>query len=392
MKSALLSILLYAGITGTLFAWNLPLDVDLVDVTSSSSYTVLVSYGEIPDQLSERHFAYLTSQGSPTVQASFTTTESGISCLTVGTEYYCGNDSWDLNNNRFGMSEEGSADDVSFSTNYSLPSSIYQNTVGWYWYVYAVNDTTLASPVHIGTSVHDYFTLLNAPKPPFYNNQVWREVLWKSCSWASGETSESSVLTDITNTLYSSGFQYNTETLPVYYSEPYFLLEDFIVDYGEDEKNVNCVDMACAVDIFASALGCYVSCDQMTWSRVKFPVNVIDLIGDTTEVTNNPLLSTPIDNNCRTGGFILHVYAINNSNYVWDATLKYDTDANPNNVIPDGGCGTTTGGTVLVLPTNVSRTTFSTNLTDEEKASYDSQSFSTYPLSYSSFGYQLYVE
>jgi hypothetical protein len=126
--------------------------------------------------------------------------------------------------------------------------------------------------------------------------------------------------------------------------------------------------MAWAVVTFCNALG-----TKLYYSKFEpiddgsFRYNSIDPIGTPPPINN--VWTEPFRNDCRSGYFYYHAFAQNNINEVWsvwDATLKYDMDSDPDNVINSNpGCGTMTSGHSWVLPCNVLELTYIQHLVDD---------------------------
>lgn len=159
---------------------------------------------------------------------------------------------------------------------------------------------------------------------------------------------------------------------------------------------MNCLDMGKAVTTYGNALGCGLALTTYGATEggenpIDGPLNCIDPIG-TPGPTNNPFGSPSIDDDCRTTGFGYHAFAEKSSNNVWDATLKYDIDGDPDNVtgsgpIPWEDCGTVSDTTSFTwkLPADEVESTFTSRLVDSWPEWYENsptwnhnRSFSVY--------------
>lgn len=123
--------------------------------------------------------------------------------------------------------------------------------------------------------------------------------------------------------------------------------------------------MAKAVVTFSNSVGCIL---EMTiyGNSGTFPLNCIDPLGSPSP-TNNAFSSPLIGDDCRSrsGGFDYHAFAQNAGDKVWDATLKYDIDNNPDNVSgsnPD--CGSIATGYSWTNPCNEIEPTYISRLKD----------------------------
>jgi len=247
--------------------------------------------------------------------------------------------------------------------------------------VTTVNDSTLDSDADIGnTGTHTYYTVITTPQNPM--SEPWTEVLDYSCDWASGQSTASSATNEITEGLYDSGIDY-TGSWQYGSIDSNFELTDFLADISSYNCHSNCADMARAVVTFSNAIGCNLTCSSYGRSPGDYIGefdNCIDLIGGG-EITNCPARppeDPSIGDDCREGHFYWHAFARKTSNNtVWDATLRYDADATPDNVTdsePPSTCGDTTTGYTWTLPINVSQSTFIDNLLDDWAKNEESKS------------------
>jgi hypothetical protein len=239
------------------------------------------------------------------------------------------------------------------------------------WYVTKVNGETLLTQKYIGTTGdHRHYILLAEPQSPM--TVPWTDVLDYSCSWAVSRTSTTAAASAITNSLFNSGFKYDVDGGGgSHYSNGWtqFDLTSFTSDLGSS-KLVNCLDMGKAVTTFSNAVGCGLGLCTYGWTtygeyQIDGPLNCIDPIG-TPSPTNNPFGYPIIDDDCRISGFSYHAFSEKISNFnVWDATLRYDIDTNPDNVSGSNpGCGFTTTGYSWKLPADEIESTYISRLID----------------------------
>ena len=170
--------------------------------------------------------------------------------------------------------------------------------------------------------------------------------------------------------LFRSGFDYEDwGGYPRYGGFNSFNLSKFISELG-NSYDVNCLDMGKAVATFGNAVGCGLGLSTYghtanSENYIDGPLNCIDPIG-VSEPTNNIFSSPLIDDDCRSGGFSYHAFSqMTSSNNVWDSTLQYDIDSDPDNVTGSNpGCGTATTGHTWKLPVNESESTYISRLVD----------------------------
>ena len=207
---------------------------------------------------------------------------------------------------------------------------------------------------------HLHYTLLAAPQAPM--TIPWVPVLDYACDWASGQTSSENAASNITNTIFTSGFNYDTDNGSTRYGNTFnfFNLSQFLSEFG-DSYDVNCLDMGKAVTTFSNSIGCGL---YLTTFSGGLLLNCIDPIG-TASPTNNPFSSPLVGNDCRGGGFSYHAFSQNSNKNTWDACLKYDIDGDPDNVTGSNpSCGSITTGYSWILPCNEQESTYIQRLLD----------------------------
>ncbi len=179
---------------------------------------------------------------------------------------------------------------------------------------------------------------------------AWAEVLDYSCDWAEGETTATGAAEEITKGIYNDlGLMYDRVQSgpPPYCSQEggSFNLTDFLGDVQEeeDEIEVYCFDVAKALVIFGNAVGCdmtYRMSSMYTYYCFGY-LNCVMPIG-LSYWTNNPFhgigswLEDEIvseDLEYLRSYFLKHAFAAigdaENPQYVYDACIKVDSDANP---------------------------------------------------------------
>jgi hypothetical protein len=216
------------------------------------------------------------------------------------------------------------------------------------------------------TTEQHLYVILEEPQAPM--SLPWAGVLEYACEWAEGEYDIEEATSRITEHLYLCGFNYNIAPKYTGYTSNYFKITKFLLDLEDPEsKEVNCLDMARAVVTFSNAIGFSLKVFDYVSNLSDdhgFPVNFIDPIG-ISNPTNNPFppSSSQIINDCRTGGFTYHAFAMTPSESqiipfkAWDATLRIDVDNDPDNVGHDPenpkACGFTTPGESWQLQSGV---------------------------------------
>ena len=93
---------------------------------------------------------------------------------------------------------------VTVTTQGSIPQNVGIRNFMWHWQLYVKGISTITY------TNHTYYTLLAAPQNPM--SEPWTELLDYSCDWASGNSSTSSALYDLTEELYDCGVKYDGGT------------------------------------------------------------------------------------------------------------------------------------------------------------------------------------
>lgn len=347
-------------------------------VTISDDGTAIVNDPEWEDWCGEKHkFAYIKSQANRSIKVQLSAgSYSGLMHLLIKVSYVSGH-----------TDGIGTVCNL-FVSNFNIdslltlyPTGGFSASVGvhefqWRWEIYAipVNNSNYCAAWDTTYTSHHFYTLLAAPQAPMA--QPWESVLNYACFWANNQNSDIGVTTKVTNSLYNIGYNYAINSGSSRYSslsDPSIFQLGFVMSEISNPVgiSVNCVDLSRIVVIFSNALGVNLKTKRFYDSNGNISVNCIDLIGGNVGVTNDPFGTNVISNDCRANGFTFHSVAkneVNTDSLVWDATLKYDTDADPDNVNNpyDSGCGTlsTYQSFSWELPSGVTISTYLGKLVD----------------------------
>lgn len=142
--------------------------------------------------------------------------------------------------------------------------SLYQV---WGWYLERIKlrgKSTVFSRVHIATTMHKIYIILNEPQYPWgvYEGRApWLRVLDIACLEAEGAVNPLAAAAKITRYLYSDKKIKATYTTASSYSKNNtpaggFRLADFLNKIPKGVGKVNCYDMGKALVTFSNALGC----------------------------------------------------------------------------------------------------------------------------------------
>jgi len=262
--------------TSTAEAWDLPLNVDVFKIKfdhggDNSALNIRVNYSldvSIPEfsyyaQISRPAFV---RNASPSIETMFTAfpPDTGTS-LTIGAT--SADSTWSMNTvevffNGSGISI-GDTGYVSLSTlsGKTIPSTVGIDSVTWAWKVTKIGGTTQTPPLSVDTSYHRYYVLLDTPQAPM--TEPWATVLNYACSWASGATSSSGVVSGVTTGAYNGNFKNYSSNGTHFYPPDLYLTNIFNADW------VDCRDMSGIVQVFSNALG--VTQYSVTYKRIEGP-------------------------------------------------------------------------------------------------------------------------
>ncbi|MGD8779168.1 MAG: hypothetical protein PVH88_09445 [Ignavibacteria bacterium] len=330
---------------------------DALSITTGYSNPIIVIEDEWDiDEGHDYPIAYIKGQTSRRIKVTFRHNQDQSRSYTFlmagyvdqGTSF---GDAWSTSV-YFPSNNNGISNEITYQLHGSVPNSVGKRYARFMW-------ECIDYGAEYFWTEHDYYTLLAAPQAPMAI--PWTTVLDNACVWASGQTSSENAANDITNCLFTCGFDYDTGSgAPRYGGWSTFNLTQFLSELGSS-YDVNCLDMGKAVTTFGNAIGCGL---YLTTFSGGLSLNCIDPIGAALP-TNNPFSSPLIGNDCRYGGFSYHAFSQNSSKNTWDACLKYDIDGDPDNVTGSNpGCGSTTTGYSWILPSNEQESTYIQRLLD----------------------------
>lgn len=147
-------------------------------------------------------------------------------------------------------------EEVTLTLDGSIPNNVDVRTFTWEWDIYAItNEAGYCSATSTNTSTHTYYTLLSTPQDPM--DQPWSSVLDFACDWASGQTTESTVLTSLTTELYESGIEYHGSDKYTISSFTNLNLSGLLSDLNDDPggMQMNCKDFSNFLHVLSNALG-----------------------------------------------------------------------------------------------------------------------------------------
>ncbi len=186
---------------------------------------------------------------------------------------------------------------------------------------------------NMGFTQHEVFAVLTVPTAPWQqganlaNTQLpWTDALRVACDWAQGATTADAAASRVTTGVYGLGPATVVYDCPgggsSHYSGGGFDLSAFLDLVGGGTGNgyyVNCSDCATFVSTFANLVGADLWQSRMGWG---FQLNPLLAIGSTTWQTA-----------CGWSGFSYHEIAWKGactaSEYIFDACLQVDVDADP---------------------------------------------------------------
>jgi hypothetical protein len=258
------------------FSWDFPLTLYPVgiqfnhslyyshslDIRKNAGDDITVPEYDTSVQRNEE-FAYLKGV-TPYVLVKLFTTTPDTPSLTIRAY---GSDSWNLadrevsfnENNGFSIGDEGNLPGyVIMSSSTSVPNSVGKHDKTWDWYVCKVGGNPIG-PFWTGSSSHTYYTVLDTPVSPL--TEPWTDVLDYACSFASGQSTTSGVVSKIAEGIYSSLCDQNggIDYVPLQHFSPAnnsFSLSSFLSALSTSSNvEVNCTDVAQIFCIFCASLG-----------------------------------------------------------------------------------------------------------------------------------------
>lgn len=313
-------VLFAAGTEGYCLNWSIPPSFDIVSVSFSSSVTVKKDNGATlvtdPEWTwsgagsKNDPFAYIKSS-SPTVIAEFycLVGEQDFTNLTIYPHQTYG--AWTLGSSV--VTFDSASETGSFSTS-TFYSSVGKRMSAWTWKITHKDGQALDQHQTIGSTQHNHYTLLNNPQAPFINAEyVWTDLLDYSCQWANGHTTASSCVSALTSSLYNSGVVYDGS--PHYASDYSINLGNILGDLDASPSGVEmeCRDFANFINMLNASIGITSECLKITLTP-NYYTNHVNSAGTTVWA---PML------------FPFHMVSLYDNQYVIDASLRIDNDADP---------------------------------------------------------------
>lgn len=295
MKRYILIALLGAIFQGKTFSWDYPLEVgvtfvwfdyesgntnDALNIRIDKTHDVITPEWDYPGGWNYP-YANIKSQSNRKVKTRFWHLHDDITSIHIYANDYYGEGVGPLPemNVPFTLVTGGGASDLmTFTSTGYVNYAVRRYTSAKYqWRATKVNGVTLPSYVQFTQTTHVHYVTLATPQSPMA--EPWTDVLTYSCNWASGRTTESAVVSKITekayivlgNTHEYFGGDSHTPTTT-------FDLTDFF-----DEDWADCRDMSAVVQVFTNAVGG--SSIQVRKINGQFVYNPILPIGHSTWVT-----------------------------------------------------------------------------------------------------------
>ncbi|MDP2983675.1 MAG: hypothetical protein Q8O92_10150 [Candidatus Latescibacter sp.] len=344
-------------------AWDLPLNIDIFQIQfnhttdSSSSDAITIrknngstiitapEYNNLTNPVTREKFAYVRNNDA-SVKAKFMASPFDCdSSLTIDALAESSSSFYDVGPvavwfNGSGISIENPGNNpynlVTFSKTQgsSLPNSVGKKTGGLKWRVTKIGPNTLGTPIELGTTSHDYYTLLSAPDS-FYNyadNEAgipWSDALDLACDWASGQSTKPGCISYLTSGLYNyqslqygqNSTKYDSGTSQLYFKA----LLDSIDILGD--VSIDCVSYANLLCLLAYSIGMpYSEANGIGYIGIKDGVH--------TTFTTNTLLPAPYGSASQIYYWLYHqiVYFYDESqydNFIADAAARAYNGGSP---------------------------------------------------------------
>lgn len=231
-------------------------------LTISDDGTPIIPYDGYPEWVAgsgEVHkFAYIMGQASRSIKVRFNAgSYTGLMHLIIKVTY--------LPSHTDGIGTVCNLFVPNFNTDSLLtlyPTGSFAGAVGvhefhWHWEIYAIpiNNSNYCAALDTTDTSHHFYTLLAAPKAPM--TQPWERVLDKACVWAVGQSSESNIISSLTNNLYISGVKYAGGTFHTSGLNSNLHLTSLLNDLNAAPTNtyMDCRDFANFLHVLSNALG-----------------------------------------------------------------------------------------------------------------------------------------
>jgi hypothetical protein len=169
-------------------------------------------------------------------------------------------------------------DEVLLPLDGTIPNSVGIQTFTWSWQIYAIPyDIAYCSALSSNNTIHIYYTLYSTPLSPM--EYPWTSVLDTACDWASGQSTNSNIISILTNTLYlGSGLYYNpriTHYDPDTWPNPSkyeFDLTNFLYEWHD----ADCQDCSMFLTILCSSIGSTLNQTRriqgLFWTKSLLPI------------------------------------------------------------------------------------------------------------------------
>jgi hypothetical protein len=199
--------------------------------------------------------AYIKGQTNRKIKVKFSSNTSNMNFLVKASIIY-GTGIGQVCESFVGECDISDEKDVTFYLSGSLPSSVGIRTFKWKWEATALPLSAPYCPIECEsiTTTHTYYTLLAAPQDPM--DEPWTSVLDFACSWASGQSTNSSSLNALTTNLYTnSGLDYNGGQSHYYYEDDINKFVFHLTDFLNQWIYADCQDCSMFLSILTSSIG-----------------------------------------------------------------------------------------------------------------------------------------
>jgi len=260
-------------------AWDFPLDISPIAMKFNHGYsngaipirvnaTTTISVPEYDTGYSlNQKFAYCIND-EPDVLVKFYVDPPEGETLTIDAIGINGS-IWDLsekevefNGSGFSVTDPNYPDETNyqmFASGTAVPGSVNYNMHMWSWRVIAADGVPM-SPYYMGSTTHDYYTLLDSPDSFVFQSGdetgvAWTDVLNLACNWASGETSYSACMSNLTQSIYSYSELYYSQTNYYGAGSTFYLQEMLDKIVTESPTFMDCQDYSNFLNVLAYSIG-----------------------------------------------------------------------------------------------------------------------------------------
>ncbi len=217
---------------------------DAIDIRINNSTDISVPEW-YPSYSRNEKIAYKKSQSNRKIKAKFYVYNGPINNMKVYANHSGG---WgNINEGTVTFNGSAYSSEALLTFSGTTPSSVGKRYLALIWYITEIDGEPIADTYIHDSGFHAYYTLLDDPVSPM--QEPWTQVLDYTCSWASGQTTNSGTIKKITEGAYNNiGKTY-------YGGDSHTYAQNFYLTNFFSENYADCQDMSAVVQTFSNAVG-----------------------------------------------------------------------------------------------------------------------------------------